>query len=82
MDAGKLIGKGVAFDLLQFIMDKYNFTYEIVPHDRNIIGSQEDFSGSLLHSLYSNVRRISFAFRFFSASHFLLFDRSNHFVAI
>lgn len=55
MEDGKLVGKGVAFKLLQFLMDKYNFTYEIVKHERNIIGSQDDFNGSLLQSLYSNV---------------------------
>lgn len=54
-ESGKLVGKGIAFQLLQFMMDKYNFTYEIVKHDRNIIGSQEDFNGSLIQSLYSNV---------------------------
>lgn len=59
MEDGKLVGKGVAFKLLQFLMDKYNFTYEIVKHQRNIIGSPDDFSGSLLQSLYSNVRPFS-----------------------
>lgn len=56
MEKGKLVGKGVAFRLLQFLMDKYNFTYDIVKHDRNIIGSQDDFTGSLMQSLYTNVR--------------------------
>lgn len=55
MESGKLVGKGIAFQLLQFMMDKYNFTYEIIKHDRNIIGSQDDFNGSLIHSLYKNV---------------------------
>lgn len=55
MEDGKLVGKGVAFKLFQFLMDKYNFSYEIVKHDRNIIGSQDDFAGSLLQNLYSNV---------------------------
>lgn len=36
-------------------MDKYNFTYEIVEHDKNIIGSREELAGSLLESLYRNV---------------------------
>lgn len=58
MESGKLVGKGVAFQLLQFMMDKYNFTYEIIKHDRNIIGSQEDSNGSLLQSLYSNVSKV------------------------
>lgn len=52
---GTLVGKGVAFQLLNFIMEKYNFTYEIVKHDRNIIGSPDDFSGSLLEVLHKNV---------------------------
>lgn len=45
----------MAFKLLQFLMDKYNFTYDIVSHDRNIIGSQEELNGSLIQSLYKNV---------------------------
>lgn len=57
MESGKLIGKGIAFQLLQFMMDKYNFTYEIVKHDRNIIGSQDDFNGSLIQSLHNNVSK-------------------------
>lgn len=65
MEDGKLVGKGVAFKLLQFLMDKYNFSYEIVKHDRNIIGSQEDFNGSLLQSLNSNVRNHYFSLCFF-----------------
>lgn len=55
MESGKLVGKGVAFQLFQFLMDKYNFTYDIVQHDRNIIGSYDDFNGSLLQSLYKKV---------------------------
>lgn len=56
IEDGKLVGKGVAFKLFEFLMMKYNFTYEIVKHDRNIIGSQDDLEGSLLESLYKNVR--------------------------
>lgn len=59
MESGKLVGKGVAFQLLQFMMEKFNFTYEIIKHDRNIIGSPDDFNGSLLQSLYTNVRNYS-----------------------
>lgn len=55
MESGKLVGKGVAFNLLEFLMKKYNFTYEIVQHEKNIIGSREDFEGSLLESLHKNV---------------------------
>lgn len=55
MESGKLVGKGIAFNLLQFLMEKFNFTYEIVEHAKNIIGSREDFEGSLLESLYTNV---------------------------
>lgn len=64
MESGKLVGKGIAFQLLQFMMDKYNFTYEIVKHDRNIIGSQDDFNGSLIQSLYNNVSKFLDAFSF------------------
>lgn len=56
IEDGKIVGKGVAFKLFQFLMTKYNFTYEIIKQDRNVIGSQEDFEGSLIESLYKNVR--------------------------
>lgn len=55
MEDGKLMGRGVAFKLFEFLMSKYNFTYEIVQHDRNIIGSQDEYEGSLLQSLHKNV---------------------------
>lgn len=55
MEEGKLVGKGISFKLFEFLTKKYNFTYEIIPHDRNIIGSQDDLEGSLLESLYTNV---------------------------
>lgn len=57
MEDGKLVGKGVAFKLFEFLTIKYNFTYEIVKQGRNIIGSEEEFEGSLLESLYKNVRK-------------------------
>ncbi|XP_031622172.1 glutamate receptor ionotropic, delta-2 [Contarinia nasturtii] len=60
--SGKLVGKGVAFKLFQFLMDKFNFTYEIVKHDRNIIGSIEDLNGSLLHTLSKNDAEVAVAF--------------------
>lgn len=56
MEDGKMVGKGVAFKLFQFLMTKYNFTYEIIKQERNVIGSKDDFEGSLLESLYKNVR--------------------------
>lgn len=55
MDGDKLVGRGVAFKIFQFLMDKYNFTYEIVRHEKNIIGSRVQLAGSLLESLYRNV---------------------------
>lgn len=61
---GKLVGRGVAFRLLEFLMEKFNFTYEIVKHDRNIIGSIEDFNGSLLQTLSKNVSIFSNIFFF------------------
>lgn len=55
LESDKLVGKGVAFKLFQFLMDKFNFTYEIVKHTKNTIGSREDMEGSLIQSLYTNV---------------------------
>lgn len=55
MENGKLVGKGVAFTMFHFLMDRYNFTYEIVKLEKNIIGSIDDYNGSLIQSLQTNV---------------------------
>uniref|UniRef100_A0A1I8NWC1 Ionotropic glutamate receptor C-terminal domain-containing protein n=1 Tax=Stomoxys calcitrans TaxID=35570 RepID=A0A1I8NWC1_STOCA len=48
---GKKQGKGVSFILLDFLMEKFNFTYEVVVPSGNIIGSRSDFEGSLIQML-------------------------------
>lgn len=42
---GSLVGEGVAFKILEFLTDKFNFTYELVNLTSNIIGSSEDKEG-------------------------------------
>lgn len=39
---------GVSFQLLDFLTEKFNFTYQIEIPSRNIIGSKADLDGSLM----------------------------------
>lgn len=50
---GKKIGLGVAFQLLSFLTKKFNFTYEMIAPESNIVGSSEsdDYEGSLIQLL-------------------------------
>lgn len=48
-------GKGVAFELIDFLQDKFNFTYDVVVPEKNIIGSNADFRQSLLEKLNKSV---------------------------
>jgi hypothetical protein len=52
---GKKIGKGVAFDILHFLEEKFHFDYELVPPERNIVGSTWDMEGSLMATLNESV---------------------------
>lgn len=50
---GNKTGFGVAFQLLSFLTKKFNFTYEIVAPQFNIVGSTNDYEGSLIQLLNS-----------------------------
>ncbi|XP_037959941.1 glutamate receptor ionotropic, delta-1-like [Teleopsis dalmanni] len=51
LENGKRIGSGVSFEVIDFLQEKFNFTYEVVVPDANIIGSSNDFNLSLIKML-------------------------------
>lgn len=53
---GQMVPDGVAFQILQFLTKKFNFTFEIIKPSMNIYGSTMDMSGSLIELLKDNVR--------------------------
>ncbi|XP_052888190.1 glutamate receptor ionotropic, delta-2 [Anopheles moucheti] len=59
---GSYIGAGVAFDLLEFLMEKFNFTYELVMPEQNIVGSSNDMAGSVLQLLANGSADMAVAF--------------------
>lgn len=48
-------GLGVAFELIDFLKEKFNFTYEVVLPEGNIIGSRTDYANSLIEMLNKTV---------------------------
>lgn len=52
---GTIVGLGVAFELIDFLKEKFNFTYEVVVPEGNIIGSKTDFANSLIEILNTTV---------------------------
>lgn len=48
-------GMGVSFILLDFLKEKFGFTYEVMVPKGNIIGSKSDYGGSLIEMLNSSV---------------------------
>ncbi|XP_052869720.1 probable glutamate receptor [Anopheles cruzii] len=59
---GTIVGGGVAFDLLEFLMEKFNFTYELVMPQQNIVGSSNDMAGSVLELLANGTADLAVAF--------------------
>ncbi|XP_058124885.1 glutamate receptor ionotropic, kainate 2 [Anopheles ziemanni] len=59
---GTMVGGGVAFDLLEFLMEKFNFTYELVMPGQNIVGSSNDMDGSVLQLLANGSADMAVAF--------------------
>lgn len=53
---GELIGKGVAFRILEFLREKFNFTVKINLARENIIGSKDDYNGSVVEALANSVK--------------------------
>lgn len=52
---GTRVGKGIAFEILEVLTEKFKFNYELVMPERNIIGSTTDMEGSLLQLLMNGV---------------------------
>lgn len=59
---GTRIGKGVAFQLLKFLEEKFNFTTIVTVPSANIIGSTTDMAGSLIEILKDSKADIAAAF--------------------
>lgn len=60
------VAKGVAFQLMDFLTQKFNFTFDIVSPSKEIMGSKHDFDGSVIEMLNKSVstpvvdRRLAF----------------------
>jgi CTP:phosphocholine cytidylyltransferase-like protein len=67
-----LIIIGWAFEFFEFLMKKYNFTYNIVMSDYNIVGGSNDSEGSLMQMMLKNVIKLD-------VKAFYLFFQSNDF---
>lgn len=55
---GTLIGKGWAFEFFEFLMKKYDFKYNLVNPDFNIVGGSNDSEGSLMQVITKNVMKL------------------------
>lgn len=53
---GTLVGRGTSFEFLDFLMQKYDFKYELVLPKFNILGSSNDTEGSIMQMISKNVR--------------------------
>lgn len=52
---GTRVGLGVAFELIDFLKQKFNFTYKVVVPGFNIIGGTVDYTNSLIELLNGSV---------------------------
>lgn len=55
---GTFVGKGWAFEFFEFLMKKYDFKYNLVVPDYNIVGGSNDSEGSLMQMMIKHVRKI------------------------
>lgn len=68
---GNVVIKGVVGDILSFLTEKFNFTYEVKVPKKNIIGSLTDMDGSLLELMKNEVSvQSDFFFKFFEVKNF------------
>lgn len=58
LDNGTRVGLGVSFQIMEFLQDKFNFTYDVVVPQDNIIGSTTDFDRSLIEMVNNSVSKI------------------------
>lgn len=54
---GTLVGKGWAFEFFDYLVKKYDFKYNIVIPDINIVGGSNDSEGSLMQMMIKKVRK-------------------------
>ncbi|XP_017080167.1 glutamate receptor ionotropic, delta-1 [Drosophila eugracilis] len=62
LDNGTRIGRGVSFQIINFLKEKFNFTYEVVTPQDNIIGSIADFDRSLIKMVNTSEVDLAAAF--------------------
>lgn len=60
---GTMVGKGVAFEVLKFLTEKFNFTIKLVNITSNIIGSSDDKNGSIIEAFEKSVNKLKIANR-------------------
>lgn len=58
LDNGTRVGLGVSFQIIEFLQDKFNFTYDVVVPQDNIIGSTLDYDRSLIEMVNNSVSKI------------------------
>ncbi|XP_033157583.1 glutamate receptor ionotropic, delta-1 [Drosophila mauritiana] len=62
LENGTRVGHGVSFQIIDFLKKKFNFTYEVVVPQDNIIGSPNDFDRSLIEMVNSSTVDLAAAF--------------------
>ncbi|XP_030385532.1 glutamate receptor ionotropic, delta-1 [Scaptodrosophila lebanonensis] len=62
LENGTRLGRGVSFELLDFLQEKFNFTYEVIVPQDNIIGSTTDFDRSLIEMVNNSNVDLAAAF--------------------
>lgn len=55
LENGTRVGRGVSFQIIEFLQEKFNFTYEVVVPQDNIIGSKADLDRSLIEMVNNSV---------------------------
>lgn len=55
LENGTRVGHGVSFQIIEFLQEKFNFTYEVVVPQDNILGSKVDLDRSLIEMLNNSV---------------------------
>ncbi|EDV96616.1 glutamate receptor ionotropic, delta-1 [Drosophila grimshawi] len=62
LENGTRIGRGVSFQVIDFLQEKFNFTYEVVVPQDNIIGSTMDLDRSLIEMVNNSQVDLAAAF--------------------
>lgn len=55
--SGEFIGRGWAFEFFDYLTKKYNFSYNLIVPDYNIVGGSNDSEGSLMQMITKKVRK-------------------------